>query len=34
MKNRVEMLRQQLTKEKDMVKKHKQLTKEAIEKKV
>ena len=34
MQNRVELLRQQLQKEKDGVKKNKQLTKEAIQKKV
>jgi len=34
MQNRVELLRQQLQKEKDAVKKNKQLTKEAIQKKV
>ena len=34
MKNRVELLRIQLQKEKDSVKKHKQLTKETIQKKV
>ena len=34
MRNRVELLKQQLKKEKDNVKKHKQLTKDAIQKKV
>lgn len=34
MKNRVELLRLQLQKEKDAVKKHKQLTKETIQKKI
>jgi hypothetical protein len=34
MKNRVELLRQQLQKEKDNVKKHRQLTKDVIQKKV
>ena len=34
MKNRVELLRQQLQKEKEGVKKNKQLTKEAIQKKI
>lgn len=34
MKSRVELLRQQLQKEKDNVKKNKQLTKEVIQKKV
>ena len=34
MRSRVELLRQQLQKEKDNVKKNKQLTKDAIQKKV
>lgn len=34
MGNRVDMLRQQLQKEKDNIKKNKQLTKDAIQKKV
>jgi hypothetical protein len=34
MKNRVELLRLQLQREKDNVKKHKQLTKDVIQKKV
>jgi len=34
MKNRLELLRMQLQKEKDNIKKNKQLTKEAIQKKV
>ena len=34
MKNRVELLKQQLQKEKDSIKKNKVMTKEAIEKKI